>query len=537
MATTTISKLSVQVVDDLYTNYPTLFTGANKALYVNSIQSSINALIGKDIELSKTEPDYEAVMFQLIQSLSEDPIWYDTVISTTGRSIMRMIASGIAYDQFSIMRAFQEAFISTASSDNSVYAATRMLGVRPRRKLPSRVSVTFTRPDTGTYLEIPAYSSFSIESMNFFNREKLVFKSSSLTVSGYLYQGKVISDTINTSGEPFQKFQFGDGNRNASDVDVYLTVDSTEWTRVTEGPWQIDKNAKQYYESTAANGDIEIEFGNGDFGYIPDTSSAVVLRWVQTLGKSGILDASSLAVAWTDMPSGITVTGITTSICSGGDDEISASIYKKIASNLRGANNRAVRRSDYKAWALTYAGIKDALFRGQAELAPGRRSMMNVVGVTLLTDTTWSTQAFAKFESEFNEQLGIFQLQFLRIDPTPVVQNITASIYCTPDSILEDVKSELTIALTELYEAKINHLGYNIYLTDISDVLNGRRKASPSEKLERAVEYCVVDSSVTDLIMPSKTHYAVLGTVTLNMFYTTRGGYSGRLDLNPSTSV
>lgn len=534
---TTISKLSTKIVDDLYNAYPNMFTGVNRSLYINAFQTAMTGVLSTDIELSKTEPDYERIMLQLIQALSEDPQWYDIIVSGTGHAIIRMIASGIAYDQFSIMRAFQEAFPNTASSDNSIFAATRMLGVRPRRKLPSRVSAKLERPDTGTYLEVPKFSSFDINGVKFFNREKVVFKPAMMAVSCYLFQGSVVEETLESTGEPFQRFMFGNGNRSASDADVIVTVNGQEWTKITDGPWSLERGSKTYYESTLSNGDIEIQFGNGDFGYIPDTSSAIIIKWVETLGKDGNIDASDLKITWEDMPSGITVTGVTVTNCEGGDSEVTASVYRKIAPNLRAANRRAVRRSDYKAIALEFAGVKDALFRGQAELAPNRRSMMNVVGVTLLTDTVWGSAQKLNFEREFQDKLGIFQLEFLWIDPTPVVTNVIADVYCRPDANLADIHSELVLGIQELFTPKLNLLGYSIYQTDVSDILNGRIASNPSEKLERDIGYVILDPSMVDTIMPTKTHYPKLGNVDIRMHYTTRDGYSGRLDLSPTSIV
>lgn len=531
----TISKLSTKVVDDLFNTYPNMFTGVNRSIYVNAFQVALTDVIQSEIQLSRTEPDYERIMLTLTQALSEDALWYDLLTSGTGKAILRMIASGIAYDQFAIMRAFQEAFPETASADSSIMAATRMLGVRPRRRLPARVSVTLTRPDTGTYLEVPRYSVFTVNGVKFFNREKIVFKASSLSVNAYLFQGLVRTETLESTGEPFQRFVLGDGTKTPADADVRVTVNGVEWSLIQEGPWTLERGSYQVYESTTASGDIELSFGNGDYGAVPDMSAIISVTWVETLGPLGNIDASGLPVEWEDMPSGVTVSGITTSNAEGGDYEIKSAVYRKIAPSLRASNNRAVRRSDYKAEALKFAGVKDALFRGQAELAPNRRSMMNVIGVTLLTDAPWTSTQKENFEREFQEKIGIYQLEFLWIDPTYQVQNIVADVYCKPDAPLEDVRTELIAALKELYEFRVNYLGFSIYQTDITDILNGRRASSPSEQLERAIEYVVLDTSVTkDIILTKKTEYVKLGDITLNLHYTTRNGYSGRLDLSPT---
>jgi len=533
MAVTTISKLSTAVVDNLFIEYPSLFGVASKSVYVNAFQAAASAIIGTDIALDTTTPDYERVMMTLIQELSKNNEWRDLITAGSGQALLRMISSGIAFDQYSIERAFQEAFISSASSENSIYAATRMLGVRPRRKLPAAVQVTFTRQDVATYYEIPAISKFTINNVDYFSREKIGFKSSQTSVNATLYQGLVVTEVVTSDGEPFQEFVFGDGSRSVADADVHITINSVEWEIVQNGPWTLGLSEFKYYETTRANGDVGVEFGNGDYGAIPTVNTKITITWVKTLGKDGNVTANGLVVKWTDMPTGILISGVTTTPSSGGDDEISPFEYRKTAPNLRAANSRAVRRSDYKDLAIQFSGVRDALFRGQAELAPGRRSMMNVIGVTLLTDTLFTATEFSKFDTEFKENLGIYQCEFLRIDPTPVDVSIKATVYCRAEANLNDVKATLTKGIEALFAYRRGYLGYNIYRTDITDVLNGRITDSPNESLEQQVEYVVLDTPTTDTVLVDHTYYARLISVDLTLAYTTRGGFGGRLDLAP----
>ena len=536
MMATTVSRLATQAVADIYETYPNLLDITVQPILTDAIQTTIESIISTEIPLARTEPDYERIMLQLFQALSEDKDWYDILVAGTGTALLRMIASGITMNEFSIQRALQEAFLGFASSDNSVYAATRMLGVRPRRKLPSRVSVKLTRDVYGDYKEIPKFSSFTIGALAFFNRDTIVFKSTDTEVTVTLYQGLVVTETITSNGEPFQSFIIGNGTRSASDTDVIVSIDGIEWERNTDGPWENARNSKVYYESTTLKGDIEIKFGNGEFGAIPTINRNIVIQWVETLGLAGNLDSANTTVVLIS-PQDNTITGATQTTAQGGDDEISAKVYRQIASNLRAANRRAVRRSDYTALALEFAGIKDALFRGQAEVAPTRRSMMNVIVVTLLLDNALTTSQWNAFVKEFSENLGVYSFQFLRSDPVPITVNIDATVYCRPSASLEDIKSQLTKMIEDFFKPKKGHLGFNVYLSDISDLLNGRNSDNPNEKLERDIEYCTINNPLTDVILEKRTHYCRLGTLNLDLQYTSRGGYSGRLDLSTTTAT
>jgi len=530
----TISRLSERVVDDLFTEYPDMFVAVSKAAYVNALQQALINIVDTDIELSRTQPDYESVMLRLVQALSALPEWYDLITASTGHSIIRTIATSIAYSQFSIERAYQEAFMYSASSNNSIYSSVRMLGLRPQRRQPSRVNAQLTRAEAIDILTIPAYSIFTIGDMKFFNREAIIFNVNVFTTTKQLFQGVLVNETITSDGEPFQKYTVGTGEFNASDIDVTVTIDNVVWTRSLDGPHLFGREERIYNESTAQNGDIELQFGNGEFGRIPQLSSAINVLWVKTLGKDADVSTSGLVVKWDQAPVGVRVTGITLTNIESGGEYIQPEVYKKIAPSMYAAQNRAVRRSDFKAQALKFPGVYDALFQGQAELAPGRRSMMNVIGYTLLTDDNWTLANFQNFEDKFTQDYAIYRLEFLRISSIPVVQNIKATIFCNPDADLQEVQDILTENLRKLYEKRVGYLGRSMYRTDISDVLNGRNANIPNEKLERQVEYVILDDSVTDMVITNRRQWIQLGSISLTMQYTTRSGYSGRLDLAPN---
>lgn len=530
----TISRLSEKVVDDLFTEYPEMFLSVSKAAYINALQQALIGIVDTDIQLNRVEPDYESVMLRLMQALSGIPAWYDLITPSTSHAIIRSIASNVAYGQFAIERAYQEAFLASASSKSAIFSGIRQLGVRPQRRQPSRANVQFTRPSADTILTIPPYSVFTVGEMKFFNREGIIFNINVFTTTKLLFQGNIAYETITSDGEPFQKYTIGSGEYNASDIDVVLTVDDEVWTRTLSGPHLFDREEEVYNENTAQNGDIEIQLGNGEYGKIPPLSSTIEVMWVKTLGKDADTSASGLSVKWDGAPTGLQFTGITITNIENGGEIISPELYKIIGPGLHAAQGSAVRRSDYKVHALRFPGVYDALFRGQAELAPGRRSMMNVIGYTLLTDDNWTLDNYKNFEDAFTQNLGIYRTEFLRINPIPRIQNVAATIYCNPDADLQEVYDMLVDNISELYAYKINYLGNSRFLSDISDVLNGRDLKTPNERLEQQINYVMLDPSMTDMILNDKREYVKLGTLSLTMRYTTRNGYSGRLDISPN---
>lgn len=531
---TTISKLSEKVVDDLFEEYPTLFIQASRGAYINTLQNALIGIVDTEIQLSRVSPDYEAIMLRLIQVLSANAEWYDLITAKTGHAIVRSISSGIAFNQYAIERAFQETFLKSAASTTAIYSNVRQLGIRPQRRVPARVNVQFTRSTATTILTIPPYSVFTAGDMKFFNREAIIFNVNIFTTTKLLFQGVLQYETIVSDGEPFQRYTVGDGEFNASDIDLVVKVDGVEWTRHTSGIHLFARDGLDYQENTAINGDIELAFGDGQYGRVPPLSSNIDVTWVKTLGEEGNVSASNIDVKWDGVPPQFTMTGTTITNIENGAEKISTDTYKIIAPNLYASEGRAVRRADYKVQALKFAGVYDALFRGQAEIAPKRRSMMNVIVYTLLTDSNWTMADHQNFVDYMREHIGIYQCEFLRADPIPITMNIKARIFCNPEADLQDVEDTLIDNLTAFFRPRVNTLGKSIYESDISDVLNGRNESLPSEKLEKQIEYLILDPSVLDIVITNKKEYVRLGTVELIMDYTTRNGYSGRLDIAPS---
>ena len=205
MASNVISKLAEKVVNDLFTEYPQMFLSVSQAAYVNALQQALNDIVSTDIQLSRISPDYESIMLRLNQSLSSNAEWSELITAKTGHAILRTISSGIAYGQFSIERAYQEAFLMSASSNTAIYAGIRNLGLRPQRRQPSRVNVQLNRPTANNTYTIPAYSVFSIGDMKFFNREAIIFNTNVFSVTKLLFQGVLQTEIITSDGEPFQK--------------------------------------------------------------------------------------------------------------------------------------------------------------------------------------------------------------------------------------------------------------------------------------------------------------------------------------------
>src|SRR5438093_9888826 len=102
-------------------------------------------MMGVPLTLSQTTPDFESLVIQLQLFLNSRATWADLLTSSTGQTLIEMMAAVGTFNQFAIEVAAREGFLDTAVRESSVYAITRMLGVRISRKNPAGCDVTLTR--------------------------------------------------------------------------------------------------------------------------------------------------------------------------------------------------------------------------------------------------------------------------------------------------------------------------------------------------------------------------------------------------------
>lgn len=510
----TINVVIQAALNFAYNQNSQFFLGVNRGELELKMQEAFEAVVPDRLELDTTAPDFEGILLQVVQVLQNSDAWKDIIPSGTGMTLLRNIVAGISYAVFGNERALQESFVHIATSDTSIMEGTRALGVRPQRRIPSRVNCRFTRPDDGTILIVPPMSRFSIRDFDFFNRDQFVFNAFDVTLDVTLYQGTVFELEATAEGIPYERVEIGSENNKISDEDIYITISDEVWTRRTDAPFHFGKNEKCFYDDTLHNGNVEIQFGNGIFGMTPPIGETVRIQWAETEGVGANFPTFGLQVSQIDPQSGVDITGVTTSAIYAGNERLMPGFYRANAPYIRASNQRAVRRADYRTVAMNYPGVIDALFRGQAQLNPGRRNWMNIIGATILTDVVWGALEWTTF-IEYMNKFDIYKCEFLRMDPIPVDTVISGVVYCRPSTDLNVVKSKLISDITAAFGPRNGSLGYSIYNSDVTDVLEGK------DEYEEAVEY-VRNVVPTDIVLDSPVKYVRITGVNLNMLYTTR---------------
>lgn len=534
----TINTLIKAALDDIYLQNPNFLFVTNRSDVELELQNALENVIPGDISLSKDKPDYEAVYLQCTQALQDKPLWRDFVPSTVGQALIRNIASGVTYLNNAIVRATQVAFIAPGTPKSSVYQALSHLGVNPRRKIPAKLPVQITVPDHQGSFIIPKFTKFVIQGINFFNREDLVFTEFELIKNFTLVQGTKFSQSGIADGIPYEKVEIGYENFMISDEDVYVSVNNVFWEKANYLPWNAKSLSPIYFVKTLETGNIEVMFGNNIFGKQLDGTDNVEIIWFETNGSaiSAIPTQTTMNLFVDNTP----ITCVTTGSLFGADDELSTDFYINMGPHMRSSEHGAVKRIDFPSVACRYPNIRDALFRGQAELAPGKRNWMNIVEATVLTDTI---EPLAEVDwqrfVEYMQNNSIWQLEYLRREPFIIEIDISAKLHCSDMSSLNTTKAKKEIAIKNFNPPRRGAIGYSLFKSDIVQAIEG-------EQVEYLTNLEITYSQGFDPntlpehsgfddegnIIADYYSYVAIRNVTFETVYTPRRSYSGRRDFN-----
>ena len=468
------------------------------------------------LTLSNIDIDFEQIKQDLITYLSTQDSWKNTLTSATGSILLDIIGYLATSDKFAIQSALLEAFPDTARSDKSILAIARSFWNNHLiRKVPANVVCTLTNMSNNN-ITIPVYSQFSISGLDFFNRGPISLNGMT-NLSVTLYQGTIQTSTQIFSGLPNQRLYLGDSADPfvISDQDIYAVVNGiTTFTKTTVGIFETGPNAVPvFYENSLPTGEVEIIFGDGLYGALPNTGDSIVFTYANTLGLAGNGQVSiSDQVIYN---SNTNITGITTTASTGGGNELPASYYQVNGPSLRTAAVRGggVTRAEYVAIALGYPGVIDCKLLGQAETFPGNKNYMNVLTAIILANPLFSPTQFASFVT-YMQSKTIDGLQYIQQDPTPVNSTIVANIYCTAKASPETVQNQVQVALSTLQVLKTGDLGYSYYISDLVDLITTAGGATN-------IDYIQITSPSTDLVITS-TQYVVFTSITINSYYSTR---------------
>lgn len=125
--------------------------------------------------LANTTSDFNSLLLQLQDRIKRNDTWKSFSISSTGRTLLELVASVGAFNQTGLQVAFREAFSDTAVRPTSHYTLARTLGARIGRKVPTKTKVWLKRSSRADTQSIPPFTSFIVNGLEFFNPNEIIF--------------------------------------------------------------------------------------------------------------------------------------------------------------------------------------------------------------------------------------------------------------------------------------------------------------------------------------------------------------------------
>ncbi len=478
---------------------------------------------GVSLTLSQTKPDFESLVIQLQLFLNSRATWADLLTSSTGQTLIEMMASVGAFNQFAIESAAREGFLRQAVRASSIYAIVRMLGVRITRKIPASASATLTRTGDLTFpLVIRRLTQFTVNGVPFFNRASIVFApGSAASGPAELYEGTIRQQTIPADSTAFREIYLNEPGFIVSNVDVEVTLTnpvtnvSEVWSPIVEGIWTAAPTDKVYYDSTDGEGDVVLAFGDGHSGFLPALGNNILVNYAVTQGSVGSVGSSGLVVA---LSTNTTVSGVTTSQVTGGADEKTPEYYRVTAPHIYKARNRAVTPVDYKAIASSYPGVASATIQAQKDIAPGDLRWMNLIRVCILpensdafSDAQWTTFL------EWFDRATHAAVDIQKYDPLKVIADVELVLFLRPAGVPAEIVPEVEDNIRALFVKNKNTLGRRLAKSDIEDAC----------KLEQ-VDYINLITPTTDVTVldtfgkADVLKFIALGTLKVTAQYSER---------------
>lgn len=202
----------------------------------------------------------------------------------------------IAYIEDSIT----ELNIRTASRERSIKGLATLTGHNPSRGLAARGSLKFSYNNSGEYTNqtifIPNYTTLTNISngLNYIivlpaDNMEMVLTNSATYSNISVIQGELKYQQATGNGEAMQSFNFATNPSIAGFIDNYFVnvyVNGERW-KIAESILDMTYAEKACLVKTGQSGGIDVFFGNGANGLVPDAGSIILFEYLFTMGSAG----------------------------------------------------------------------------------------------------------------------------------------------------------------------------------------------------------------------------------------------------------
>ena len=203
---------------------------------------------------------------------------------------------------FYVEDATVEQNILTAQNPESIYGLARLAGHDAFRgasaygEIKIRLNTTASTDIAGDTVNIPQNSVIKCTSngleyvLRTNNDQFRLEKSNANHIYIPVVQGKIESQTVTGTGEKLQSFNVIT-KKMTDHHSVRVSVNSMLWTKY-DSLYDMKVGTNGYLVKTGINGGLDIYFGNGSFGNIPQTGASIEIEYLNTDGSKGNLTGS-----------------------------------------------------------------------------------------------------------------------------------------------------------------------------------------------------------------------------------------------------
>ena len=236
---------------------------------------------------------------------------YNNLMTSYGRSNVQQLSPASPFIQtltvlselselnfLYIENAISELNIATAKNADNIYGLARLTGHNPTRGISAKGKINLRLKHDyedfdGTYLLIPKYSKIrclnnELDYMLVPEESSIkIHKDRTVNIQCNIVQGQLETQRVISNGEPMQSYSIIT-NAISDHFDVTVTVNGYTYRQVNS-LYDMGSYEKAVGIKTGINGGLDIYFGTGDFGYIPETGAQIEVTYIKTAGELGNL--------------------------------------------------------------------------------------------------------------------------------------------------------------------------------------------------------------------------------------------------------
>lgn len=415
------------------------------------------------LRLSDLTVDFDDFVTQMNNYLSQQQVWKGQLTTQTSQTLIELAATVGVHDNARLIRFAEDAFAETAQSDEAILSITAMQGLRITRMLPAQMSISITSP---VAVSISPYTQFTVGGTMFFNREQIDIAANQ-TLNITLAQGQVFSINMFGLGTPYQAWVSEEDSFVVSDLDTQVRINGSLIPKTAGTLWNY-RGMDAYADLTLPDGRLNVQFGNAQFGTMPRTQDQVTITYVITDGQnSNSLQIVGRSVNVTGFPQ---ITGTVLQNPTGGAPQNPVQVYKNVASGSFGTYESAVTRNQYVATALAYPGVVDAITQAQREINPMDLQWMNVVRISMLTNSPWTQQQQNEYLADLQART-MYAVRLMLVNAIPIDRDIDIDVYAFNTATLSQVQSQSEDAVRQLFAPKPGILMTDFFESDLDTAI------------------------------------------------------------------